>query len=227
MAIRHIGITKMELFNKQSISYSCLSDFKRLWVYHSSGDCGNIDGIIVVNNCHIYSSSVLLLQGTPMSLVSVKEMAGVSFLSYNTVYLRFWRMQYRLCRTRKDWLSTNIFLLLSICCATFVAVSDFASNMYHGYHGMRDFLPASHQVILARTLTGVRSPLSTVKLEIASLDMPLEQPPRETRTPRVLSGAIRLIMLLPRATTWSNCLTDPKVEVRPSFPGPTVDGTVY
>ena len=28
----------------------------------------------------------------------------------------------------------------------------------------------------------------------------------------------------PRAATWSNC-QDPLVEVRPSFPGPTVDGT--
>ena len=63
--------------------------------------------------------------------------------------------------------------------------------------------------------------------------MLLEQLPRETRsaikvpggrTPRVLSIAEQLIKLLPSVATWSNC-QDPKVEVIPSFPGPTADGT--
>ena len=46
------------------------------------------------------------------------------------------------------------------------------------------------------------------------------------RTPR----AVQLIKLLPTAATWSNCTSncwDPKVEVRVSFPRPTVDWTWY
>ena len=66
-------------------------------------------------------------------------------------------------------------------------------------------------------------------LEIASLDMPLEQLPREApqlKCPGVEHQEfyLELITLLPGAATWSDC-KDSKVEVRPSFPGSTLDGT--
>ena len=41
---------------------------------------------------------------------------------------------------RKDWLLTNLFLLLGLCCMLFVVSSDFALNMYYGFHGIHNFL---------------------------------------------------------------------------------------
>ena len=41
---------------------------------------------------------------------------------------------------KKDWLLTNIFLLLGICCVISVVVSDFELDMFFGFHGIHDFL---------------------------------------------------------------------------------------
>ena len=40
----------------------------------------------------------------------------------------------------KDWLLTNLFLLLGFCCMLSAVSSDFALNMYYGFHCIHNFL---------------------------------------------------------------------------------------
>ena len=42
---------------------------------------------------------------------------------------------------KKDWLVTNMLLLLGFSSALFLAVSDIALNMFYGFKGIHDFLP--------------------------------------------------------------------------------------
>ena len=119
MAIRHIDITKMELF-KNKVYF--------IIVYRTSKNYGSIIPVetavilmaLLSSTTVTYTLAEYYFYRNTMSLVSVKEMAGVSFLSYNTVCLRFWGMQYRLCRTKKRLaLNKHIpsaqYLLCNIC----------------------------------------------------------------------------------------------------------------